>query len=222
MPRVHPIHVITLVLAGVAVIFSLLAMSAASEARDEAATAAALAGMDSSSGVDELQEALIRAGVIDDPSAIPDDHQQLGGPWGRCLTEAERPDLDLDAADTDAADVDVGADEPEVADCGTARVEVIACPDVEADTPPTPEDEEIDEGCTYAYRIDGQRFVVSDRVRPDDVESDAITISNVEGAAEVDRVATLEEDDALFIHLLDLDGGQDGLAAGWWYVFADG
>lgn len=63
----------TLLLAALAAVFSFVAMQAAFDARDEARTAGELASMaDDGAGQDvrHLHEALVRAGVVDDPEGM--------------------------------------------------------------------------------------------------------------------------------------------------------
>jgi hypothetical protein len=68
MSRPQPIHVVTLLVAMLAAVFSFVAMQAAFDARDEARTAGELAstGQDVGPDVRELHEALLRAGLIED------------------------------------------------------------------------------------------------------------------------------------------------------------
>ena len=68
MSRLHPIHIVTLLVALVAAVFSFVAMQAAFDARDEARIAGELAsiGEGVSPDVRELHEALLRAGLIED------------------------------------------------------------------------------------------------------------------------------------------------------------
>ena len=70
MARLHPIHVVTLLIALLAAVFSFVAMQAAFDARDEARTAGSIALFGEGVGpeVRELHEALVRAGVVDDPT----------------------------------------------------------------------------------------------------------------------------------------------------------
>lgn len=66
--RPHPIHIVTLLVALVAAVFSFVAMQAAFDARDEARIAGELASTGEYVGPDirELHEALLRAGLIED------------------------------------------------------------------------------------------------------------------------------------------------------------
>jgi hypothetical protein len=66
--RPHPVHIVTLLIALVAAVFSFVAMQAAFDARDEARIAGELASTGEGVGPDvrELHEALLRAGLIED------------------------------------------------------------------------------------------------------------------------------------------------------------
>lgn len=68
MSRPHPIEIVTLLVALSAAVFSFVAMQAAFDARDEARTAGELASFGEGVGPDvqELHEALLRAGLIED------------------------------------------------------------------------------------------------------------------------------------------------------------
>ncbi len=73
MERSHTMQAMTLALAALAAVFSFVAMQAAREARTEARTAGELASMaDDGAGQDvwRLHEALVRAGVVEDPEGM--------------------------------------------------------------------------------------------------------------------------------------------------------
>lgn len=69
----HTMQAMTLTLAALAAVFSFVAMQAAWDARDEARIAGEMASMaDDRAGQDvwRLHEALVRAGVVDDPEGM--------------------------------------------------------------------------------------------------------------------------------------------------------
>jgi hypothetical protein len=228
--RPHPIQIITLLLVALAVIFSFVAMRTAFEARDHAASAAAQSSVDNGYEILQLQEALVRAGVIDDPWVVPDDHLTLGGPWAECLTTEERVQLASSSAEDAAPSGDdagpSGDDAPASEPCGTLEVEPRPCP-AAAPNPPEaeqdePVDDAVDEACEIVYRIDGRPHHLSGRVHPDEVQNRADTWFTVEGAVDVDRVARGPEGD-LYLHVIDHVGdasrGEFGLEPGWWTAF---
>jgi hypothetical protein len=176
-----------------AAVFAFVAMRVAFDAREAAWSAADRGDGDNRFEIDELQTALIRAGVIEDPSVIPDDHGQPDGPWARCLTEDEREALGLDPDEV-----------PRASDCDTIEVtREERCPD------PVPEpdpdvDEVIDDipGCTQVFVVGSRRFEAEgfERVHPFDVDAEAEELSRAAGDPEVDRVA--RGPDATFVHVV--------------------
>lgn len=202
MDRLHPIHIVTLILAALAMVFSFAAMRVAFEARDQATAAAGLSVSDNWREIHQLEQALVRAGVIEDPSILPDDHHELDGPWARCLTADERDEMGLRADDVDLPDPP----------CATATVEEVPCDDPVTDPGgQDPEEDEQLEDCAIVYRIDGRRHHLSDTVHPFDMERWASTWFNVEGAPEVDRLAR-GEDGEIFLHVID---------RGWFTAYRD-
>jgi hypothetical protein len=193
--RVHPIHILTLAVAVLAAVFAFVAMRVAFDARDAAWSAAAGRDGDNWYEINELQTALIRAGVIEDPSVIPDDHGRPDGPWARCLTEDEREGLGLDPDEVPLASA---CDTIEV-----AREE--RCPDpVPAPDPDPDVDEVFDDvpGCTQVFVVGSRRFEAEgfERVHPFDVDAEAEEWSRAAGDPEVDRVA--RGPDATFVHVV--------------------
>lgn len=190
MERLHPVHLVTLAVAVLAAVFAFVAMRVAFEARDAAWSAGSDMSVDNSYEINQLQTALIRAGLIDDPSVIPDDHQQLDGPWARCLTADEREDMGL-------TDDDVELPTP----CETVAVDLVT----ECYEPaPVPEsDVESDDDvadCVLWYRIDGRRFEYWDEAHPADVDRDADEWLIAESSDGVDRLA--RGHDSVFLHVV--------------------
>jgi hypothetical protein len=187
--RVHPIHVVTLVVAIVGALCAFVAMRVAFEAREAAWSAASSPGSDGSFEIWQLQTALIRAGVIEDPTVIPDDHGELDGPWSRCLTGDERDGLGYAADDVALPPA-----------CATVPVSFEErCPE------PVPaselsDDEAFDDVCELAYVVDRQRFSSWDHAHPQDVAEEADEWLLAEGDSEVDRVA--RGPDAAFVHVI--------------------
>jgi hypothetical protein len=200
MDRPHPIHLVTLALAVLAVGFSFVAMRAALEARDLATAAAgASTGDGSYQAVWELQNALVRAGVIEDPFAVPDDGGEPDGPWARCLTAEEADRFGLS---------DPGTSMPA---CDTVEVVEVACP------PPQPDAEADDvaaaEDCVWTYRVAGQERWLVGPVHPDDVAAAAVEHLLADGAEDVDRVAR-GADGQVFLHVRG-QGWYEGEADAW-------
>ncbi|MFA9429486.1 hypothetical protein [Egicoccus sp. AB-alg2] len=181
MERPHWVQVVTLVLAGLAAVFAFVAMQVAFEARDAAWSAGSVPDGDDSWEIQQLQTALIRAGVIEDPSVVPDDHGHLDGPWARCMTADERADLDL-------TDDEAPLPEP----CEIMPVQLVEeCSepvDVEEDF--TDDDGvEYPEPCWVHWEVDGRRFDLSEQAHPFDVEAGAEHWYLGDGTDGVDRVA---------------------------------
>jgi hypothetical protein len=197
--RLPAVQLVTLGLAALATVFSFVAMRAATDARDHARSAADLAGFDSSHDVLQLQDALVRAGVIEDPYVIPDDHGEPDGPWGRCLTTEERVVL--------GSETSRGG--PDDAPCASIEVVEVSCPSPEA----SPEDEDriAVELCERRYLVDGQEHYLTDTVHPEDVEVDATEWATATGAPEVDRV-TRTSGTTVYLHVLD---------EGWYAAYPD-
>jgi hypothetical protein len=192
MDRVHPIHVITLIVAAAAAIFAFVAMWVAFDARDEARSAASSAAFAGSGGeVDALVQAMIRTGLIEDPWIIPDDYQQLDGPWARCLTAGEHAAMGLGD--------DVELPEP----CATvAASRETVCSEPLVTTPSDGyEDDAIDpEPCELVFHVDGRRFDWISDIHPWDVEVMADEWFVADSADGIDRVA--RGDGSTFIHIV--------------------
>lgn len=187
--RLHPIHIITLAVASLGAVFAFVAMQVAFDARDGARAAAASPDGDNRYEISQLQTALIRAGVIEDPTVIPDDHGDLDGPWSRCLTSDER-----DALGPDADDVEL----PPSCDAVPVTREE-RCPE------PVPaselgDDEAVDEACELAYFVGDQRYNYWEQAHPTDVVAEAEEWLRADGDGGVDRVA--QGPDAAFVHVV--------------------
>jgi len=193
MDRPHPLHYVTVALALLAAVFAFLAMQSANDARQAAEEARSEASFRGSSGeIYELQAALIRAGVIDDPSVMPVDQGTLDGPWGRCVTADDLERLDVDAADVELPDP-----------CDTATVELVEdCP--EPTTEPREEGVAVDEACELSYRVDGDRYAPVGAEHPADVDRWADNWRRADPVSGIDRVAEMASPDRdLFIHVID-------------------
>jgi hypothetical protein len=159
--RQDVVRLVTLALAGLAALFSFVAMQVAFDAREQATYAANQPDGDDSYAVWQLQDALVRAGLIEDPNVIPDDFEELGGPWARCLTRTEAERMGLEADQVPAP-------------CASIRVEASEC-DVEPPAPGTADDgAEMPEACELRYRFDGHDHAISDGFRPDDIEAEGV------------------------------------------------
>ncbi|MCC5947567.1 MAG: hypothetical protein JJT89_03845 [Nitriliruptoraceae bacterium] len=191
MKPVHPIHIATLLLALAAAVFAYVAMQVAFEARDNALSAASQPDGDNGAQIDALQSALIRAGVIEDPWAIPDDHGEPDGPWARCLTADERGTLDL--ATDDAA-------LPAACDVLPVRLEE-RCPEPMEGADRGEEADVADESCELRYVVDDRAYDVWDEAHPADVAVEAEQWFRAEGEPGVDRVA--RGPDGTFLHVID-------------------
>lgn len=190
MKRVHPIHVVTLGVAILGAAFALVAMLVAFEARDAAWSASAGSDGDNWYEIWQLQTALIRAGVIEDPTVIPDDHGEPDGPWSRCLTADER-----DALGPDLADVEL----PPACDTVSVAYDD-RCPEPVPTSEDGDEEAVYDVGCDHAYVIDGRRYEGWDHAHPFDVEAEAKEWLLADGSHGVDRVA--RGTDAVFLHVV--------------------
>lgn len=189
MDRPHPLQYVTLALALLAAIFAFLAMQSANDARQAAEEARSEASFnDGSWEIRELQDALIRAGVIDDPSVMPIDQGDLDGPWGRCATAEDLEHLGLDG----------GAAPPS---CDMVEVELVRdCPD------PAPEvgEEGVEEACELWWVVDGQRYTGWEDVFPADVEREGEVWLRADPASGADRVTrTSASDGAIYLHVID-------------------
>lgn len=188
MERVHPIHVITLAVAILAASFAFVAMRVAFEARDAAWSAASNSDGDNWYQIAQLQTALIRAGVIEDPDSIPDDHGEPDGPWSRCLTTDERDELGPDAGDVELPPA-----------CEAVPVTYVErCPE-----PEPPVDLGVDDTgdvCELAYIVGGRRFTYWEQAHPADVLAEAEEWLISDGDSGVDRVA--RGPDATFVHIV--------------------
>jgi hypothetical protein len=197
--RVHPIHVITLAVAILAASFAFVAMRIAFDARDAAWAAASNSDGDNWYEIAQLQTALIRAGVIEDPDNIPDDHGELDGPWSRCLTTDERDELGLDVGDVELPPA-----------CETVPVTYVErCPE-----PEPPDELGVDdalEPCEMAYSVGGRRFTYWEAAHPADVLAEAEGWFLADGDTEVDRVA--RGPNATFVHIV---------GEGWMWVYRNG
>jgi hypothetical protein len=187
--RVHPVHVLTLVVAILGAAFAFVAMQVAFEAREAAWSAAASSGGDNWHEIQQLQAALIRAGVIEDPTVVPDDHGELGGPWSRCVTSDERDAMDLDVDDSELP-----------ASCDEVPVTFEErCPDP-VPTSEIGDGEAFDDGCEIAYVVDGRRYDDWEVAHPADVTAEADEWLRSDGDSRADRVA--RGPDATFVHVV--------------------
>jgi hypothetical protein len=201
--RVHPIHLAILGVAVLGAIFAFVAMRVAFDARDAAVSAALEPSRDDGFQIAELQQALIRAGVIEDPYIIPDDGGELDGPWARCLTGAER-----DALGPEAADVEL----PPA--CEVVRVAVeerceggeAAASDSEVEADDAADAEAA--WCERVFEVDGRRYGDGGLVHPADVVADEWLLAGGDG--DVDRVARASGD--VWVHVID---------EGWLVLFPD-
>ena len=189
--RVHPIHIVTLGVAILGAVFAFIAMQVAFDARDAASSAAANDSGDNGQQIRELQLALVRAGIIDDPTVVPIDYRELGGPWSQCLTADDREEMGLGPDDVElppACDVvPVSFDE--------------RCPEP---TPPTElaDDDPVDvDTCEVFYVVDGRRFEYWEQAHPFDVEAEADEWFRADSDDRADRVARGEG--LTFVHLVD-------------------
>ncbi|HSK22669.1 MAG TPA: hypothetical protein VK906_05820 [Egicoccus sp.] len=196
MNRPDVVRLITLVFAGLAALFSFVAMQVAFDAREQATYAADQPDGDDSYDIWQLQDAMVRAGLIEDPNVIPDDFEELGGPWARCLTRAEAERMSL-------------GEEQVPAPCPSIRVEASEC---DLPTPPdgTPEDAEMPEACEIRYRFDGRDHSISEGFRPEDIESEGVEWFVTEGTSEVDRLVRAA-DGTTYLH---------AVGRGWVQAFA--
>lgn len=186
----HPLHVATFVVVTLAAIFAFVAMQVAFEARDAAHAADHGWGGDNSYEINELQSALIRAGVIGDPWDFGDDHHELDGPWARCLTADE------------VAAMGLGPDDVELPPaCETVEVALVEeCSDPPPDYETEPEGVEHPEPCELWHRIDGLRYDAEGPVHLEDVEASAEHWYLVDGTDGVDRLARGQGD--TFLHVI--------------------
>lgn len=189
MERVHPIHILTLGVAILSAVFAFIAMLVAFDARDAAWSAATRSGGDNWHEISQLQTALVRAGVIEDPTAVPDDHGELDGPWSRCLTADERDELGL------SADV---VELPPACDTVPVSYEE-RCPEP-VPTSELAEDEAVDQACERAYVVDGRRYEGWDQAHPSDIAAETDEWLRADGDHGVDRVARGR--DAAFVHVV--------------------
>jgi len=189
MERVQPVLVVTLLVAILGAVFAFVAMRVAFEARDAAWSAAHADGGDNWYEIDQLQTALIRAGVIEDPYLSPDDHGEVDGPWARCLTAAERDELPSDAGDGTL---------PPPCDVLPASYDE-ACPEP---VPPSEQDdgEGVEEPCEIAWVVDGRRFVSWEQAYPEDVNAAAEEWFLAGGDDGADRVA--RGPDVTYLHVV--------------------
>jgi hypothetical protein len=192
--RVLPIHLVILGVAVLGAVFAFVAMRVAFDARDAARSADSGWGGDNSAQLFELQQALVRAGVIEDPSIIPDDGGELDGPWARCLTSDEREALGPAADDVEL---------PPACDVVTVAVEE-RCEGGEA----AASDGEVEAddvadagaaGCERVFEVDGRRYGDGGLVHPADVAADEWLLADGDG--EVDRVARGSGD--VWVHVID-------------------
>jgi hypothetical protein len=188
MDRPHPIHVVTLTLVGLATIFAFIAMRVAFDARDAARSAASNSFDNASGEVRTLQDALIRAGVIDDPWFIPDDRGEVDGPWARCLTVAERAAMGAMGDDAPLPDPP----------CDSIAIDDVTCEVPETD----PSDDGVEpDTCGLEVLVDGRHHYLSGEARPDDVDADGTAFFNVTGTPGIDRYVRGEGDSG-YVHLV--------------------
>jgi hypothetical protein len=184
----HPLLAVTALLAALAAILAFVAVRVAADARDAAYAADAGPSVDSSYEIAQLQTALIRAGVIEDPAIIPDDHGTVDGPWARCLTAEERTELAPDESDVEL---------PAPCDAVTAAL-VEECHEPEPADDVDPEVEDV-APCQRWYEIDGRRFDFSEAAHPVDVEAVADEWLLADGSGDVTRVA--RGDGGTYVHV---------------------
>lgn len=197
MERVHPIHLITLAVVIVGAVFAFVAMRVAFEARDAAWSAATAPDGDNWHEIQQLQTALVRAGVIEDPTVIPDDHGELDGPWSRCLTADERDQLGLSADDVELPPT-----------CDTVPVSFEERCSDPVPPPELGEDEAVEHLCEQAYVVGRQRYGAWDQAHPADVLAEAEEWLRGDGDHGIDRVA--RGPDTVFVHVV---------GEGWWRLY---
>jgi hypothetical protein len=181
--RVHPVHLVILAVAILGAVFAFVAMRVAFDARDAAVSAASSSDGDNWYEINQLQQALVRAGVIEDPDVIPDDYGELDGPWSRCLTADERDELGL-------------GDEVELPPaCDTVPVSIEErCVD---EVSPPDESEADDVYCEENVVIDGLHYNGWLPVHPVDVTGEEWLLGDGSG---IDRVARRADD--VFVHVV--------------------